>query len=363
MPLLPMTSDRYMDKEPEMIIPRGLAINGAVIVAVRLVMLAGYAFISTSPAYAEDLSEELKQLDNEIVYETYRDNNWELFMVNADGSDPVNLTQTPDVNEIYPHVSPGADRISFLVDEGEGVSTERSAYYMNLDGTERKLIGKGIRWSCWNPEGTVIAYVKNEPGPFSFKDGTTVGLFFYDLATGVHREHVNKDIYHIYNVCWSPCGNWFLATVHGGLGYKHTNLAIQAEGMGVFDIALRGCRPDLSPDGRSVAWGMTDWTLQRADIDLSGPEPKVTGQRPIVTSSSPMMTYHVDWSPDGRYVAFTRGPKGKGLGLSPPYLGSKAEGWNICVADADRQDRWVEITTDGKWNKEPDWVPVKRTQQ
>jgi len=43
----------------------------------------------------------LKEIPFRIVYETYRKTkgreNWELYLINADGSNPVNLTRTPDV--------------------------------------------------------------------------------------------------------------------------------------------------------------------------------------------------------------------------------------------------------------------------
>lgn len=67
----------------------------------------------------------------------------------------------------------------------------------------------------------------------------------------------------------------------------------------------------------------------------------------------------VDWSPDGRFLAFSRGPHQKRLGRSPAYLGIKGEGWNICVADATQQDRYLTITVDGHSNREPDWVLVE----
>lgn len=178
-----------------------------------LMFAMGAAVRPFSALGGEDLAAELRALPFKIAYETFREGNWELFLVHADGSDPVNLTRTPAVNEIYPHVSPQGDKISFLVEEGEGTSTVRSAYFMNLDGTDRRLIARDVRWTCWNAEGTVIACLKNEPGPFSFTDGTTKGLFFYDFATGERREHPNKDLYHIYSLCWSPDGKWFLATV------------------------------------------------------------------------------------------------------------------------------------------------------
>ena len=94
-------------------------------------------------------------------------------------------------------------------------------------------------------------------------------------------------------------------------------------------------------------------------MDFSGPEPKVVGGRDVVTSEKPIKVYHIDWPPDGNYVAFTRGPTKKRLGGAPEGVGVKAEGWNICVADLRATNRFVEITTDGNSNKEPDWVRAR----
>ena len=46
--------------------------------------------------------------------------------MNADGSEQVNLTQTPKVHEHYPQVSPDGTKICFSVDEGEGRDAVRS---------------------------------------------------------------------------------------------------------------------------------------------------------------------------------------------------------------------------------------------
>ena len=304
---------------------------------------------------------DLKSIPYRIVYETFVDNNWELFSVKADGSDPVNLTRTPEVNELYPHVSPDGTKICFVVDEGSPRPKVRSVYYMNMDGTGRTKVADNAREACWNGDGTQIAYLKGEFEKFTYEDYATKGVVFYDLKAGTHTEHLNPNLHHLYSLCWSPDGQWFVATVHGGMGFKHAVLAIQAHGMGVFDLGLPGCRPDLSGDGKKIAWGASDWDLCVADIDWGGEKPVVKNRRTVVKSAEPMKVYHVDWSPDGKRLAFSRGPEIKNLGHAPEMIGIKAKGWNIAVADPSASNVWAEITTDGNCNKEPDWAPLPKT--
>jgi hypothetical protein len=51
-------------------------------------------------------------------------------------------------------------------------------------------------------------------------------------------------------------------------------------------------------------------------------------------------------------VAFSYGPEADEMG------GGLAPGWNICISDL--SGKWVQVTTDGNSNKEPDWVPLKK---
>src|SRR5437870_2405018 len=50
--------------------------------------------------------QKLKALPFKIAYECYLDDNWEIFVMDADGSNPVNLTKTTKEHEHYPQVSP-----------------------------------------------------------------------------------------------------------------------------------------------------------------------------------------------------------------------------------------------------------------
>jgi Tol biopolymer transport system component len=301
---------------------------------------------------------DLKNIPFKIVYETYRQTNgklnWELYMINADGSEQVNLTNTPDLDEMYPHVSPDGTKICFVVDKPTGQTMLRSVYYMDIEGTSRVKVADDARQPCWSFDSKSIAYLRQEFERYTTREYATSELVIYDLETGLHRPHPNRTLHHLYAICWSPYGRWFVAAVHGGMGYSDTILAFQADGTNVFDLGqwgVKGCRPDLSSDGRKMVWGETDWNLRIADIDLSGREPRVWDTQDIVRCARRSKIYHVDLSPDGRYVTFSYGPFRGGQ-----QVGGKAKGWDICVSDM--SGKWVKITTDGHHNKEPDWVPL-----
>lgn len=301
---------------------------------------------------------DLGAIPYKIIYETYRNTNkslnWELFRMNADGSDQVNLTQTPDLDEMYPHASPDGTKISFVVDEGTGRGKIRSVYYMNIDGTGRVKVATNARQPCWSPDGKSIAYLRGEYERYSTREYATSDLIIYDLQSGQHKAHPNTSLDHIYAICWSPDGNWFLAAIHGGREYSDTILAFDADGMRVVDLekwGVMGCRPDLSLDGNRMTWGETDWDLCVGDIDLSGSEPRVSNVRKIVQCRHSAKIYHVDFSPDGKYIAFSFGPSSGGQ-----QVGGRAPGWNICVTDL--SGKWVLVTANGEHNKEPDWVPI-----
>jgi len=312
--------------------------------------------VKRAPSARAELN--LADIPFKILFETYRRTdgrqNWELFQINADGSDPINLTETPDLDEMYAHASGDGTKICFVADEGTGRRRLRNVYYMNIDGTERIKVARNARQPCWSPDGKTIAYLKGEYERYSTREYATSELFFYDIQTQQHRPHLNNTLHHIYAICWSPDSRWFFGAVHGGMGYSDTILAFDANGTRTFDLArwgVKGCRPDLSFDGMKMTWGETDWDLCLADIDLSGRSPRVLNVHKVVGCRRSQKVYHVDLSPDKKHIVFSFGPWAGGQ-----QVGGKAKGWNLCVSDL--TGKWVKITTDGFHYKEPDWVPI-----
>jgi Tol biopolymer transport system component len=343
---------------------RFLAAGLAVLAALGFALGADEGPKPTGPPAppSKDLLAELQHYRHKIVHESNRDGNWELYLVNADGSNPVNLTRTPDVDEVYPKPSPDGTRICFVGDRGRGRSRVRDVYVMNSDGSGRIKIADNAREPCWSPDGQAIAYLKGEYQRYNLSDFATKGLYIYDLQTGKTRQHPNHNLHHLYTLNWVPGGKWFVSTVHGGMGFQHAIIAFEADGDRVVDLHLEGCRPNISPDGKKITWGHGDFCAGVADLNFDTDTPRATNIHNVVENHDPIETYHVTWSPDGKYVTYTRGPKHEGKNLEnllPEFPGVEAPGWDVCVADAHARNRWVPITHDGKSNKQPSWVVVR----
>src|SRR5438034_1195405 len=84
--------------------------------------------------------------------------------MNADGSNPTNLTQSPAADE-FPTWSPGGDKIAFKSDrDGNG-----EIYTMNVDGSRPTRLTNNPAdeyYPAWSPTGSRIAFVSNRDGNY-----------------------------------------------------------------------------------------------------------------------------------------------------------------------------------------------------
>ena len=337
-------------------------------------IFASVLWLLLSPAVVAQvpLRKTLQSAPFKIAYETYTNDNWEIFVMNADGSNPVNLTHTPNEHEHYPQVSPDGTKICFSVDAGEGRDTVRSLYVMDVDGGNRKKLTDHAREPFWSPDSKVIGFLPQEYPKFNVIDYYTQGMSFYDLSTGKIEAHVNStNLHHLYNPCFAPNGKWIVATVHAGMGVSHAILLIAAHGTNIINLNIPGCRPCISPDGKQIAWGSGDHEVDAAPIDLDSDSP-VVGTWRLRIQDKTNETYHVDWSPDSRFLSLSRGPASKGDPTKPgtfqsacEIVGVYAPGWNLCAVSAEREGivdlnqateaDFTMLTTNGLSNKESAW--------
>lgn len=332
---------------------------------VGAMLLAALGLFGAQTGWAQDdLRAELGNVPDKILFEHYANDNWDLFVMKADGSDPTNLTQTPDVHEMYPQASVDGTKIAFELEVSQGDDTLRSVYYMNADGTGRKLVSDKARQPCWSPDGKRIAFLKQEFDKFNVMDFASKGIYFYDLATGEITEHPNTEICHLYNMSWAPDGKWIVSTVHAGMGFSHAIIAIEVDGLGVYSLGVPGCRPCVSPDGRKLTWSPGDKEIGIADLDFSGDAPKAMNIR-VLHQEPVLHTYHPDFSPDSKYVTFSVGPGGRTPANGPGTHTNVAEivgvrgKWNLFVKRANGEGEALQLTDDeGAANKESDWLPV-----
>jgi hypothetical protein len=155
------------------------------------------------------------------------------------------------------------------------------------------------------------------------------------------------------------------------MGFDHAILLIEANGNKIINLHIPGCRPCLSPDGKQIAWGAGDHEIAAAPIDLNADEPGVGSWR-IRIKDHTNEIYHVDWSPDSRFLSFSRGPASKGdpnkrgtFQAACEIVGVFAPDWNLCAVSAERdgvldltsagESECSMLTTNGMSNKESAW--------
>ena len=209
--------------------------------------------------------------------------NRDFFVVDADGSNPVNLTNNTGVSMDWePSWSPDGTTILFA-----SRRAPRGIYIMNADGTGRRRLSSGNR-PVWSPDGSKIAF---------------------SLREGLHSDIVVMD----------PDG---------------TNVTPLTDGSGI------AWRLSWSPDGSRIAFEtVSDDGVLLEVMNADGTNrTKLADQVMFVMGEA----LPVSWSPDGSRVVFTRMP----VPLSEMARGGQELSLDIYAVDADGSDL-TRLTTGG----------------
>lgn len=310
--------------------------------------VAADAIADALPAQA-GLRAELKHSGLKICYQSRRDGNSELYVMDADGSNSVNITKTPNVDEVYPHVSADGKRVCFTIVSVEENTVRFDVFWMNMDGTNRTLVATDATDPCWDAFGDRIAFVKRISRKKTI-DYQNTGLFVYDIHTGETQEITGGKLYHAYVPCWSPVDDWVLATVYKHDLFGHAIIAIDPDNRDkIYSLrksGIYGCRPDFSWDRKMLCWNSDD-----SHIHVAPFEPPFEKRIPIHTvAKAPKggSVYYGDWSPDGKYIAYSMNSK---VGFE--HHKTRAL-WDIFVTRS-FGGPYIQITFDHANNKHPDF--------
>ena len=174
-----------------------------------------------------------------IALASNRDGNWDIYLMNPDGSEVVNLTQHP-ASDFYPVWSPTGEHLLF-VSNRDGPS---SLYLMDADGANIRRVSDQILTrlrAAWAPDGEGIAYMRLDELYIVTIDGKAI-------------THLAKiDGKHTGDLAWSPDGTEIAFRVFknagGEKGYE----------LRIFDLQTRKEKAILAdvekyPEKMAPAW-------------------------------------------------------------------------------------------------------------
>jgi serine/threonine protein kinase/Tol biopolymer transport system component len=225
----------------------------------------------------------------ELAFVSDRDGEYDIFVVEADGTGLRNLTRSPDSDDRQPAWSPDRRHVAFTSDR-DGTF---AVHVMAADGTDvQRLVDTTSFDPAWSPDGTGIAYAA--------PDGTGVQrIMVIDFDTGETRQ-VTDGAGNAQRPHWSPDGTMltYHSDARGALDVFVTN-ADGTQPRNLTEHAGADFHPRWAPDGGRIAFG-SDRDGARAVfvVDVA------TGEIRKMTDDPTRDDYEPTWSPDGEWIAF-----------------------------------------------------------
>ena len=198
------------------------------------------------PGDATMILEESSASDpvNKIAFHTMRDGNREVYVMEADGTNPVNLTNNP-AEDSRPAWSPDGTKIAFESDR----DGNREVYVMAADGTNPVNLTNNPAedgWPAWSPDGTKIAFE-------SYSDGNRE--VYVMAADGTNPVNLTNNPARDGDPAWSPDGAKIVFE-----SYRDGNREVYvmaADGTNPVNLTNNPARdgdPAWSPDGTKIAF-------------------------------------------------------------------------------------------------------------
>ena len=252
----------------------------------------------------------------QIAFSSNRDGNYEIYVMNAEGKNLQNLTNNPAADH-SPSWSPDGKRIVFMsardghVDANHG-SPIFEIYVMDADGGNPQNLTNNPHYDMspsWSPDGKQIAFTSDRDGRFNWE------IYVMDADGGNEQRLTNNpdDDGHPANryPSWSPDGNRIVFSarreghaVHN-LDATYEIYVMDADGgnqQRLTNNRKSELYPSWSPDGNRIAFS-ADRKGDRVNFEIyvmdadGGNQQRLTNNR--------IHDRYPSWSPDGKRIAFS----------------------------------------------------------
>lgn len=230
-----------------------------------------------------------------IVFESLRENNWDIYRAEGAGNQPIRLTTDP-ANDHNAGLNHDSTRVAFASNR-EG---NDEIYVINADGTDERRLTQTNLWESrpqWSPDGLRIVY-QSTPNHMHYNifvmngDGSNVT----QLTNREGFDGLPK---------WSPDGSRIIFTTDRAGG---RNLwTMKADGSDPKPLTSNRRSAELgawSPDGKLIAFdddGDGDGWQELWVMNADGSAPRVLYQ-PLSLKTDALAGA---WSPDGKWFAYT----------------------------------------------------------
>ncbi len=262
-----------------------------------------------------------------IVFQSDRDGDWDIYVLNVEDGELVQLTHNTADDE-YPVWSPDGRQIAFKSNR----TGNFDIYVMQADGTDQRQVTVhpgNDEDPAWSPDGTMLAFHSDRESTLEIHliqpDGN--GLTPFTKTIGKNGLPA-----------WSPDGSRIAYTGNRYLGWNVYVTTLDRNSDERITDGHGACRPDWSPDGATIAY-VSQEDSPKANIWLMKPDG--SDRRPL-TQDHENYDYYPAWSPDGRYLVYAKSP-------------DKEHGnWELYLVSVDGTTH-IRLTNHPARDKFPDW--------